>query len=132
MTISAKYYSIILYLLSFIILHGTASSCVPILGKKGNVHYLILGFGIVTVNESSQAVTATDIHALGISASDQPGLKLAVGYSSSTIVSVTDGAEDVRVEVSKIPGSPIVVDVPRAIRARTGVPRGDIEDEAIK
>lgn len=128
-----KHCSTILYVLAFLVLHGAVSSCVAIPGKNGTVHYLIVGFGIVSVNESqSQAVIATDAHTLGISISDQPGLKLAVGYSSSTVVTIPDGAEDVRVEVSKIPGSPIVIDVPRATRIKNRLPGGETEDEKNK
>jgi hypothetical protein len=126
MAIADKYYSTILYVLFFLVFHGAFSSCVSIPGKSGTVHHLILGFGIVSVNEPpSQAVLATDSHILGISISNQPGLKFAFGYSSSTVVSIPDGAEDVRVEVSKIPGSPIVIDVPSAKFMKDTVAKGD-------
>lgn len=58
---------------------------------------------------------ATDMQALGLSISDRPGLKLGIGYSSSTVVTVADGAEDVRVEISKMPGGPIIIDTQSAI-----------------
>jgi hypothetical protein len=130
MTIANKYYSTILYLLFFLILHGVLSSCISIPGKNGTVHYIIVGFGIVSVNEPpSQAVIATDSHILGISISDQPGLKFAFGYSSSTVVSIPDGADDVRVEVSKVPGKPLIIDVPSAKLMKDTVAKGERENE---
>jgi hypothetical protein len=103
-----RLHSLIFFLLAF-------DGCVSIPGKNGTRHHLIIGVGIVSVNESpAQAVVATDSHALGISISEQAGLKFALGYSSSTVVSVADGADDVRVEVSKVPGGPLIVDVPAA------------------
>jgi hypothetical protein len=80
---------------------------IPIEGKEGTKHYVIIGFGIVTVKktEGETAAIATNSQALGINLSDQPGLKLGVGYSSSTVLTVPDGAlaDDVRLEVSKRP-----------------------------
>ena len=126
MTIANRQYSTILHVLGFLIFHGVLSSCVSIPGKGGTVHHLIIGFGIVSVNEpASPAVIATDSHILGMSISDQPGLKFAFGYSSSTVVSIPDGADDVRVEVSKVPGKPLVIDVPSAKLMKDTVPKGD-------
>jgi hypothetical protein len=83
---------------------------------KGTIHYLILGFGLVTVPklDKETAVIATRVHALGISISDQPGLKLAIGYSASNSVSVADGAEDVRVEISQVPGGSLEIETQSA------------------
>jgi hypothetical protein len=123
MAIADKYYSTILYVLLFLIFHGALSSCVSIPGKGGTVHHVIIGFGIVSVNEPpSHAIIATDSHILGMSISDQPGLKFAFGYSSSTVVSIPDGADDVRVEVSKLPGKPLIIDVPSAKLMKDAVP----------
>ncbi|TAJ33339.1 MAG: hypothetical protein EPO64_01070, partial [Nitrospirae bacterium] len=71
------------------------AGCVVSIPGKGNAtHHLIIGVGVVTVNEpKEQAVLATDTQALGLSLSDRPGLKLGLGYSSSTVVTVADGAE---------------------------------------
>jgi hypothetical protein len=130
MMIAHKQYSTILHVLVFLVFHGALSSCVSIPGKSGTVHHVIIGFGIVSVNEpATQAVIATDSHILGMSISDQPGLKFAFGYSSNTVVRVPDGAEDVRVEVSKVPGQPIMIDVPSARLMKDTVLKGDRKDE---
>jgi len=115
---------------AFLTLFSALPGCISIPGKNGTAHYLIVGFGIVSVNESlAQAVIATDSHVLGISISDQPGLKLAVGYSASTVISIADGADDVRVEVSKFPGGPLNVDVPSVKLMKHAHPKGDGENE---
>lgn len=114
----------------FLTFYTALAGCIAIPGKNGTTHHLIIGIGLVSVNESSaQTVLATDSHALGISISNQPGLKFVAGYSSNTMVSVADGADDVRVEVSKFPGGPFVVEVPSAKftshTVRKGEPNND-------
>lgn len=93
----------------------TANGCISWKGEEGTIHHVILGFGIVRCNESTdKQVLATDTTAFGVSLSDRPGLKLGIGYASSTVVSVSSNARDVLVEVSKRPGHPIVVDTHHA------------------
>lgn len=80
---------------------------IPVKGKEGTKHFIIIGFGIVRVNrpEGKTAALITDSQALGINVSDQPGLKLGIGYSSCTVTTVPDGmcADDVRMEVTRKP-----------------------------
>ena len=97
---------------------ASTSCCVSLKYESEEaLHYLIIGVGIVTVPKSGQqdAVTATKLDVFGIAISDQPGLKLGVGYSSSAVVAVPDGAEDVRVEVSHTPGGGMTVGAQRAL-----------------
>ena len=56
---------------------------------------------------------------MGIGVSDQVGLKVGIGYASSTVVAVPDGAEDVRVEVSQKLGGPLMVETPKAKLAKS-------------
>ena len=87
------------------------SACLAIPGRGGTTHIVVLGFGIVSVNDRNpNAVVATDTQALGVYVTDRPGLRLGVGYSSSVVVSVSGGAEDVRVEASRGPGGPLLVE----------------------
>ena len=83
------------------------------------MNYLVVGVGILTVPkpEASTGVLAARLHALGVSISDQPGLKLAIGYTSSMTVAVPDGAEDVRVEISQRPGGPLIINTQKAALA---------------
>ncbi|MFZ2451699.1 MAG: hypothetical protein WAW36_14375 [Methylovulum miyakonense] len=88
---------------------------VPVAGK-GSVHYLILGVGLVTVPkpEHETAILATQSHALGINLSDQPGMKLGVGYTSGSVVAIPDHAKEVRVEINQRPGGGIIINAPKA------------------
>ncbi len=79
-------------------------------------HYVILGIGVVSIPKpgTETAILATQSQALGLHISDQPGMKLGLGYSTSSTVAIPDHAEDVRVEISQRPGGPITVDSPKA------------------
>src|SRR5215211_7413229 len=68
---------------------------VPFQEGQDTIHYLVVGVGILTVPspEAAAGVLATRVQALGVSVSDQPGLKLAIGYASSMTVAVPEGAE---------------------------------------
>ena len=97
---------------------GPLACCasLPIRGSQGSVHYLVIGLGLLSVPkpEDKTAVLATKMQTLGVGVSDQAGLKVGIGYASSTVVAVPDGAEDVRVEVSQKLGGSLIVDTPKA------------------
>ncbi len=104
-------------LLILIPFFGGCVVSIPGKGDESNTsHHIIFGFGIVSVNEPKDiALISTSTQALGINMSDRPGMKLGVGYSSNTVITVPNGAEDVRVEVSKLPGRPFILDTQSAI-----------------
>jgi len=79
-------------------------------------HYVILGIGVVSIPKpgTETAILATQSQTLGLHISDQPGMKLGLGYSTSSTVAIPDHAEDVRVEISQRPGGAITVDSPKA------------------
>jgi hypothetical protein len=86
-------------ILCLIIAGGTG--CCSWTDKSGTRHVLIVGVGIVSVNDSTPtAATVTRAHALGLTA-DQGGI--AAGYSSSFTTAVPAGVEDVRIEASQHP-----------------------------
>ncbi|WP_051361111.1 hypothetical protein [Desulfuromonas sp. TF] len=111
---------VFLFLLSPVFFYGcgpdTYGLAFPLKDRSGSIHYLIIGAGVVTVpkNHHETAVLATRSHALGVVVSDQPGVKMGVGYLSSQVLAVPEGAEDVRVEIFRAPGGPIIVDTQRA------------------
>jgi hypothetical protein len=76
-----------------------------------SISYLVIGVGVITVPkpEKQTAVLATKAEILGINISNQPGLKVGLGYSSSSVVEIPDNAEDVRVEISQKPGGPLKI-----------------------
>lgn len=117
----------------FLLFCSVVSGCISIPRKNGTVHYLVVGFGIVSVNDAAApAVTATNAHVLGISVSDRPSSTLAIGYSSSTVLTIADGAEDVRVEISKLPGRPIIVEAPSVKQTKNSNPEGERVNEGNK
>lgn len=59
-------------------------------------------------------MAATSTQVLGVQVSDRPGLKLGLGYASGVVTTVSDGAEDVRAEVSHWPFGPLKIEVDRA------------------
>lgn len=96
---------------------GGPACCLSLpINDENSVHYLIIGISVLSIPkpENKTAVLATQSHTLGLNLSDQPGMKVGVGYSSSTMVEIPDGAEDVRVEVSQKPGGPLVVNTKEA------------------
>ena len=79
-------------------------------------HYLVVGFGIVSVSKTETPVAAQVMRGqvLGLQISNQPGLKLAVGYSDGqTVLVPAEKADDVRLEARQN-GSVIQVTVDRA------------------
>jgi hypothetical protein len=88
------------------------TACVVTVNEKNNAsHHLIIGFGIVSTNETpNTSIIATDVTALGITVVDRPGLKFGIGYTASTVVTVAPGATDVRVEASKPFNGPLIID----------------------
>lgn len=101
-------------------------SGIRIEGPGGEVHHVIIGFGIVSYSQSCDAmIMASRSHSLGVDISDRGGPGARVGLSSSLVVTVAEGAEDVRAEVSILPGGSMIVDAPSA----TGAPVQNPNDE---
>lgn len=90
-----------------------AGCSIPV--KSGTTtHHLIIGFGVVSTNDTPDAAVVTNMTAIGFALTDRPGLKFALGYASSAVIEIPDNAEDVRIEVSQRAFGPINVVVPRA------------------
>lgn len=102
-----------LVLISSALLGGCVAS-IP--GSGRTTHHLVIGLGVCSVNSGpNEAAIVTDVQAVGLSISDRPGLKFALGYSSGTVVTVSSGAEDVRMEISRRPGGPLIVESERTV-----------------
>lgn len=77
--------------------------------QSGKQTRLIIGFGVVSVSDTNQNLAqVTRTKALGLTVSDQPGLKFGVGYSSSVVVAVKTNA-NLLIEVDDRPGEPLKV-----------------------
>ena len=90
------------------------NACSPMAfrGKDNSIQYVILGFGMVTVpkSEGEVAVTAAKATTLGLSISNQPGLRFSLGYTSGFFLAIPDHAKDVRLEVYERLRGAITVD----------------------
>lgn len=90
--------------LSFFLLAALATGCAPvrISGKNGTSHYLIVGFGLVSVDkQSASAATIVRSRSLGATVTDSPVLKASLGYASGTTVAIPNNASDVRIEIGQ-------------------------------
>lgn len=100
-----------LLLITFLSL-SLCSCALPIKHVQGTDYYLIVGIGLVTVNDkNTKAAIITRSQSLGLSISDRPGLKMNVGYASSKVISVADGAEDVLINVTDKATGDVTIDI---------------------
>jgi hypothetical protein len=87
----------------------------PVRSSSGTTYHLIVGVGVVAVSDPDQsAAVVTQAQSVGVAITDRPGLKLGIGYASSTVTTVAEGAEDVRIEAAEYPGGPLTVTVDKA------------------
>ena len=83
------------------------SGCIPI-RTNGTIHYLVVGIGVVSVNNTNQyAASVTRANILGGYVSERGG---GVGYSSEQKIMVRTNA-NIDIEVSKVPFKPLKVNV---------------------
>lgn len=93
-------------LLCLLLLLG--SGCVPI-RQNGTTHYLVIGFGVVSVNNTNREVAQViRANALGVMVSNRG---MTAGYSATTSVSIKTN-ENVLIEVKQAPLKPLTVCVP--------------------
>lgn len=93
----------------------TVGCAIPVRCESGTTYHLIVGIGVVAVSDPDQsAAVVTQAQSIGVAISDRPGLKLGVGYASSMVTTVAEGAEDVRIEAADYPGGPLTVTVDKA------------------
>lgn len=86
----------------------TASCCLTTADESSDaIHYVVIGFGIVSIPKpkAPDGVMAANMNALGLAVSNQPGLNIGLGYSSSSVVSIAAEAKNAVVEVRMCRGS---------------------------
>jgi hypothetical protein len=84
------------------------AGCVPF-QSNGTKHIVVVGFGIVSLPLTNAPNTrVTKSQAIGLIVSDQPGTRVGLGYSSSTVIQVSTN-QNILVEVSDRPGQPLKV-----------------------
>ncbi len=85
---------------------------VPLGNKNGTSYHMILGFGIVSVNDNvNEAAVITRTTSIGVAVTDQPGLKCSIGYSSNKAITISEEADNVIVEVEHSPLGDISVNL---------------------
>jgi hypothetical protein len=69
--------------------------------SDGAIRYLIIGFGVVSIPKppTQENIIATNMQAIGLVFSNQPGLKMSLGYSSSSLIAINSRTENAIVEV---------------------------------
>lgn len=73
-----------------------------------STHFVVLGFGIVSVPRESDAnVVATKVQAIGVTFANDYALKLNAGYVSGATIGIPPQVDDVIVEVSDEIGGPL-------------------------
>lgn len=83
------------------------SGCVPI-RTNGTTHYVVIGFGVVSVNNTNQAVAqVTKTTVLGGYASEHGG---GVGFSTQNRIMVSTNS-DLTIEVNSVPFKSMKVNV---------------------
>lgn len=83
------------------------SGCIPI-RTNGTTHYLVIGLGVVSVNNTNQyAASVTKANVLGGYVSDHGG---GIGYSSEQRIMVSTNV-NMDIEVSKVPFKPMKINV---------------------
>lgn len=55
-------------------------------GKDGTKHYYVLGFGVVSVNNTKSSASVCRMRTVGLGVSSAPGLWAGLGYADSTTV----------------------------------------------
>ncbi|MBX3024576.1 hypothetical protein KF840_06675 [bacterium] len=96
---------------------------IPVRTSSTTTYHLIVAIGVVAVSDPEHtAAVVTRAQSLGVAVSDRPGLKLGVGYASSTVTSVSEGAEDVRIEAADRPFGPLTITVDKAALAPPATP----------
>jgi hypothetical protein len=107
--------NLMVVLLWILTISQTGCSGIPVHSRDGTTHHLIIGIGVVSVNNSKpSAAVVTASKAVGVAMSDAPVFNLGIGYSSNLTTAIPDDAEDVRVEASRLPFGPVIVDVQKA------------------
>lgn len=84
---------------------------------ESQVEYIVIGFGVIRVAKPdiATAVRASRASILGLGVMGEPGLRIGLGYTEAHVVSIADGAEDVRVEINRKKGEGISVQTHSAV-----------------
>ena len=92
---------------------GFTAGCsgVPLKGKDGTIHHLIIGIGVVSTpgTNGAESIFAQKAQVLGVHASTQPGLRFAAGYASSLSTMLPVDSVNALVEIEYTPFGALVI-----------------------
>ena len=93
------------------------TGCIPWSDKNGTRHMVVIGLGFVSIHDSNPtAATVVRAQTMGVTADAQG---VVAGYSSRFVTAIPNYAEDVRIEASKYPFTPIKIEVQKAQITKT-------------
>lgn len=93
------------------LLFALGGCAIPVTGKSGTIHYLVVGFGVVNVPAPAQATASSAVtyDVVGLLVSNQPGVKVTAGYASGSTVQVPVTA-DVLISAERSVGGAITIE----------------------
>lgn len=94
-----------LILITLALISGcTTTTCCFATKQESNasVRYWVFGFGVVTLPKpnTDNEILATKMQSVGLAISNQPGLKMGLGYASSSVIAVPADTDNTVVEAS--------------------------------
>lgn len=68
---------------------------------EGSIRYTVIGFGVISIPKpkEQEEIFAAKMKAVGLVVTNQPGLKVGLGYSSSSVISIPSNTDNAVVEV---------------------------------
>ncbi len=94
-----------------VLLLAISGCAIPVTGKSGTVHYLVVGIGVVNVPapepETSSSAVTYDV--VGLLLSNQPGVRMAAGYASGSTMQVPVTA-DVLISADRSPMGAVTIE----------------------
>lgn len=86
--------------ITFLAIAALSGCAIPFHEAGGRTHYLIVGIGLASTTPPPESATmVTRATTLGLTLSDQPGTRFAVGYAESFVTSIDPAAGNMVVEV---------------------------------
>lgn len=100
-----KTFSVSLSILVALLTASCASTtcCLTSIQETDNAtRYVVIGFGVITIPKQKgvDGILATKTKAVGLVVTNQPGLNVGLGYSSSSVVAIPSDTSNTVVEVS--------------------------------
>lgn len=98
--------------LTLVFLNLNACSGIKVTGDSGEIHYFIVGVGVVSIPDpdKDESIKTIKSQTLGMSISNQPGTKFSLGYASNSVILIPDGTKNYCAEISQKPFGALTVE----------------------